>query len=112
MAIQQMTVDARVAIRLHSQDGNMQKLCHDLRSGPADVFGGHSHCSPSFCKFSHTGSTQESEKDRVTTESRDATCDTRNPEDQETLTDHVSNILLCITYGEDVSDLCICYYYH
>ena len=55
---------------------------------------------------------KESEKDYVTTESRDSTCDTRNPEDQATLTDHVSNILLCITYSEDVSDLCICYCYH
>ena len=70
------------------------------------------NCSPSFYKFSHTGSTQENEKVYVTTESGDAACDTRNSDDQATLTDHVSNILLCITYSEDGSDLCICYCYH
>ena len=29
---------------------NVQQLCHDLRIGPAHVFGDHSSCNPLFCK--------------------------------------------------------------
>ena len=48
-AIQRLTVGARIAIRMHSKDGNVQQLRHDLRNGPAHVFGDHSSCNPSFC---------------------------------------------------------------
>lgn len=49
-AIQRLTVGARIAIRMHSKDGNVQQLRHDLRNGPAHVFGDHSKCNASFCK--------------------------------------------------------------
>ena len=39
--IRWLTVSAHVAIRLHSQDGNVQQLCHDLRNWSAHVFGDH-----------------------------------------------------------------------
>ena len=29
----------------------MKQLCQDLRNGPAHVFGEHSSCNPSFCKY-------------------------------------------------------------
>ena len=50
-AILRLTVGARVAITLHSIDGNVQQLRHDLRNGPAHVFGDHSACNSSFCKY-------------------------------------------------------------
>lgn len=46
-----MTVGAHVTIKLHSIDGNVQQLRHDLRNGPAHVFGDHSACNPSFSKY-------------------------------------------------------------
>ena len=50
-AIQRLTVGARIAIRLHSKNGDIQQLRKDLRNGPAHVFGDHSSCSSSFCKY-------------------------------------------------------------
>ena len=50
--IQRLTVGARIAIRTHSKTGNVQQLRHDLRNGPAHVFGDHRKCNPQFCRHS------------------------------------------------------------
>ena len=55
--IQRLTIGARMAIRMHSRNGNIQQLRHDLRNGPAHVFGEHSKCNPDFCKQANTTST-------------------------------------------------------
>ena len=49
-AMQRLTVGARIAIRMHSKDMNVQQLRHDLRNGPAHVFSDHNSCNPLFCK--------------------------------------------------------------
>lgn len=49
--IQRLTVGARVAIRMHSKTGNVNQLRHDLRNGPAHVFGDHSKCNSGFCTY-------------------------------------------------------------
>ena len=55
--MQRLTVGARISIRRHSQTGNVEKLRHDLRNGPAHVFGDHSNCDSQFCK--HVSSSVE-----------------------------------------------------
>ena len=50
--IQRLTVGAWIAIRMHSETGNVQQLRHDLRNGPAHVFGDHRKCNPHFCRHS------------------------------------------------------------
>ena len=50
--IQRLTVGARMAIKMHSQTGNIQQLRHDLRNGPSHIFGDHARCNPDFCKHS------------------------------------------------------------
>ena len=45
-----LTKRAQIAIRMHSKDMNVQQLRHDLRNGPAHVFGDHSSCYLLFCK--------------------------------------------------------------
>ena len=52
-AIQRLTTGARLAIKYHSTNGkNVSQLRHDLRNGPAHVFGDHSKCGNHFCKKS------------------------------------------------------------
>ena len=53
-AIQRLVVGARVAIRMHSQTGNIAQLRHDLRNGPDHVFGIHEKCNPHFCTTAAT----------------------------------------------------------
>ena len=50
--IQRLTVGARIAIRMHSTTNNVQQLRHDLRNGPAHVFGDHRNCNSQFCQQS------------------------------------------------------------
>ena len=52
--IQRLVVGARVAIRMHSQTGNITQLRHDLRNGPDHVFGFHENCNPDFCTTAST----------------------------------------------------------
>ena len=52
MAIRRLTIGARIAIRENSKTRDILLLRHDLRNGPAHVFREHTHCSPSFCKYS------------------------------------------------------------
>ena len=70
-AILRLTVGARVAIKLHSIDGNVQQLRHDLRNGPAHVFGDHSACNPSFCKYRQIENADEEENAVESDESSD-----------------------------------------
>lgn len=58
-AMQRITIGARLAIKMHSQTGNVRQLQHDLRNGVAHVFGEHSKCNPEFCKKSPTAYTGE-----------------------------------------------------
>ena len=46
-----------MAIKMHSRTGNILQLRHDLRNGPAHVFGNHSKCNPDFCKHATSSST-------------------------------------------------------
>ena len=65
-AIQRLTVGARVAIRLHSKDRNVTQLSHDLRNGPAHVFGDHTACSKSFCKYAEQAQEEDIEEEDTT----------------------------------------------
>ena len=74
-AIHRSTVGARIAIRMHSKDGNVQQLRHDLCNGPAHVFGDHSSCNRQFCKHVE----QQSEFERVATPAEEETaCDSQS----------------------------------
>ena len=50
--MQWLTIGARIAIKYHSKDKSVNNLRHDLRNGPAHVFGDHSKCGSHFCKTS------------------------------------------------------------
>ena len=56
-AIQEPTVGARMAIKMHSRTGNILQLCHDLWNDPAHLFRDHSKCNPDFCKHATSSST-------------------------------------------------------
>ena len=47
---QRLVVGAHIGIQRHSETGDVDKLRHDLRNGPAHVFGDHCHCDPQFCR--------------------------------------------------------------
>lgn len=49
-AIKRLTNGARCAIKINSNDGNVNQLRKDLRNGPNHVFNDHSNCSTYFCK--------------------------------------------------------------
>ena len=42
---------------MHSSIGNVQKLRHDLRNGPARVFGDHRQCNSQFCRNTEVDNT-------------------------------------------------------
>jgi len=85
-----LTVGARVAIRMHSETGNIQQLRHDLRNGPNHVFGDHRECNPAFCKLrlysgsSSDGSSSSSDSDSDNGEDR---------QDDQTLTAQFEDII-------------------
>ncbi len=89
-AMQRLTVGARVAIRMHSETGNIQQLRHDLRNGPTHVFGDHCECNPAFCKLglisgsSSDGSSSSSDSDSDNGEDR---------QDDQTLTAQFEDII-------------------
>ena len=90
-AIQRLTVGARIAIRMNSKDSNVQQLRHDLRNGPAHVFGDHTHCNPLFCKHNAPNSDHPLHSDNI--------CEPEMDEaeiSQLSLTDHIA----CITSSE------------
>ena len=62
--IQWLTVGARITIQMHSTSRNVQQLRHDLRNGPAHVFGDHCQCNPQFCQ--HSAMKENSSEDNQT----------------------------------------------
>ncbi len=56
---------------MHSKDGNVQQLRHDLQNGPAHVFGVHSSCNPSFYKHKQQNSERPPPNDEVTSDTTD-----------------------------------------
>ena len=58
-AMQQLTTGVRVAIKMHSETGDVQQLRKDLRNGPAHVFGDHTNCNVQFCKHVPGHSSQQ-----------------------------------------------------
>ena len=60
---------------MHSKDGNVQQLRHDLRNCPAHVFGDHSSCNRQFSKHVE----QQSEVERGATSAEEETaCDSQS----------------------------------
>ncbi len=60
-----------VAVRMHSKDGKVPQLRHDLQNGPTHVFGGHSSCNPFFCKHRQQNSECPPPNDEVTGDTTD-----------------------------------------
>ncbi len=55
---------------LQFETRNESQLRHDLRNGPAHVFGEHSNCNTSFCKYASQSTTSNvNEDDNVTNDS-------------------------------------------
>ena len=76
---------------MNSKDSNVQQLRHDLRNGPAHVFGDHTHCNPLFCKHNAPNSDHPLHSDNI--------CEPEMDEaeiSQLSLTDHIA----CITSSE------------
>ena len=103
-AIQRLTVGARIAIQMHSKDMNVQQLRHDLRNGPAHVFGDHSSCNPLFCK----NTVQPSQFENSTLEgetSHDNPSSSVHQGQPTSLVDLISNILTTETENEPTPEM-------
>ena len=89
-----MTVGAQIAIRMHSKDGNVRQLRHDLRNGLAHVFGDHSSCNPAFCKFVEQGDDHGAQDDDEEKENDDqAQSKDASIHQPSTLAEQISDIL-------------------
>ena len=103
-AIQRLTVGAQIAIQMHSKDMNVQQLRHDLRNGPAHVFGDHSSCNPLFCK----NTVQPSQFENSTLEgetSHDNPSSSVHQGQPTSLVDLISNILTTETENEPTPEM-------
>ena len=58
-AMQRLTTGVRVAIKMHSETGDVQQLRKDLQNSPAHVFGDHTKCNIHFCKHVPGHSSQQ-----------------------------------------------------
>ena len=92
-AIQRLTVGARVAIRLHSKDRNVTQLRHDLRNGPAHVFGDHTACSKSFCKYAEQAQEEDIEEVDTTLPTSMESSSSTEQLLPATIADHLSRII-------------------
>ena len=93
-AMQRLTVGARIAIRTHSIDGDVKQLRQDLRNGPAHVFGEHSSCNPSFCKYvSQDSEVHIDDEDMEVGENVAATSSQSEQQEPTTLAGHLCQIV-------------------
>ena len=90
-AIQRLTVGARIAIRMHSKTRNVQQLRHDLRNGPAHVFGDHTSCNPQFCKHVE----QESQLGRDVPFRQEETAHSGHSRQNEEVSNHANQSEIC-----------------
>ena len=74
---------------MHSKTGDVQALRHDLRNGPAHVFGAHSRCNPEFCKHVPHRSQSEAQMDDADTATPEEAADF----DTVTFTDQLDEII-------------------
>ena len=93
LTIQRLTFGARVAIRLHSKDRNVTQLCHDLRNGPAHVFGDHTACSKSFCKYAEQAQEEDIEEEDTTLLTSMESSSSTEQLLPATISDHLSRII-------------------
>ena len=97
--IQRLTIGARIAIRMHSQTGNVQQLRHDLRNGPNHVLGDHTKCNSAFCTRS-TSSNTDRESDSDIDNSDDIKGDDSDICEHPTLSEQIDSII-----SEELDDL-------
>ena len=76
---------------MHSKTKNVSQLRHDLRNGPDQVFGDHTHCNPAFCKAAVNRDSHSSESESDNDINRDSsTYDSQQP-----LTEQLNDIIEC-----------------